>query len=298
MRQAENKVRIEGLLSEINLRDIKFTKDGVEKEAVGGDIRVKVIQKISGEEKELSVPVYMFATKYTKKGTTNPAYESICNVKNDFVSIAAGGEEAADAIRITNADIRMNEFYAQDGRFISYPRINASFINKIDKATMKPEATFVVEMVVSGISEEIDTNGEATGRSLIKGIVPQYGNRVDVIPFYAESEGVIDAVNTYWEMNNTVRANGRLDFSFETKVMTIESGFGEPTEEYRTISKNDLIITGGSQEPLDEEFAFSHGEIQTALTERKARLEAQKDKDMNKGKEATDKTKGFKDLGF
>lgn len=298
MRQAENRVKVEGILNEIDLRDITYKKNGADTEAVAGSITVKVIQKVSGEEKELSVPVHMFASKYTNKGTLNPAYESICKVKDEFVSVAAAGEDKADCIRITNGNIRMNEFYSQDGRFISQPRINASFVNKIKRETMKMEASFIVEFVVSGMTEEIGTNGEETGRTVVKAILPQYGGRVDVVSFYAESDGVIDAINNYWETNNTVRANGRLDFSFQTQVITRDGGFGEPVEEYRTISKSDLIITGGSQEPLEDEFAFSHDEIQTALTERKTRLEAQKEKDMNKAPKAAPQDNGFKDLGF
>ena len=100
----------------------------------------------------------MFSSKYTNKGSLNPAYESIKRVKDEYVSIAAAGEEGADAIRITNGDIRMNEFYSQDGRFISTPRINASFVNKISREQMKMEATFITEFVVHSITEEIDAN--------------------------------------------------------------------------------------------------------------------------------------------
>lgn len=300
MRQAENKVRIEGLLAEIDLRDITYKKNGKDTEAVAGQITVKVNQKISGEDRELSIPVHMFSSKYTNKGSLNPAYESIKRVKDEYVSIAAAGEEGADAIRITNGDIRMNEFYSQDGRFISTPRINASFVNKISREQMKMEATFVTEFVVHSITEEIDANGDETGRSLIKAIIPQYGNRVDVVTFCAESEGVIDAINNFWEPNTTVRANGRVDFSFETKLVTKNVGFGEPVEEYRTVSKNNLVITGGSEEPLDEDYAFAHDDIQKALTERKVRLEELKDRGMAKSKSTETKapTASFEDLGF
>lgn len=303
IRQAENKCKIEGILSEINLQPITFKKNGVDAEAIGGNIVVKVTQKITGVEKELSIPVHMFATKLTNKGTANPAYESIMRLKEDFVSIAAAGnEEDADCVRITNGNIRMNEFYGADGRFISTPRINASFINKIKKSECHSEATFTTEFVVSGKSEEIGSDGEPTGRYMIKGILPQYGGKVDVVPFYAESEGVIDAVSTYWNVNDTVRANGRIDFSHETKTFTKEVDFGEPIEEIRTITKSNLIITGGSQEPLDGEFGYNHDEIQAALTERKQRIEAQRDKDMMKRTShkaaPAQSNQGFADLGF
>ena len=303
LRQAENKIKIEGILSEIDLKPGSFKKDGKDMESIGGSIIIKVTQKISGEEKELSIPVHMFASKLTNKGTPNPAYESIKKVADEFTSIAAAGSEAgADRVRITGASIRMNEYYAADGRLISFPRVNASFVSKINATDCKPEATFTTEMVIAAKNEELNKDGEPTGRYRIDAIIPQYGGKVDVVPFFAQSESVIDAVSTYWEIGDTVKANGRLDFSATTETIIEEVDFGEPIEKTRTINRSDLIITGGSQEPLDGDFAYDGGAIQEALAERKARLEAQKDKDMSraaaKAAPPADTKNGFADLGF
>lgn len=304
LRQAENRVRIEGILAEIDIKPGTFNKNGQTMESIGGSITVKVTQKISGEEKELAIPIHMFASKLTNKGTPNPAYESIKKIADEYISIAASenGEDGADRVRITNASIRMNEYYSQDGRLISFPRVNASFVQKINKSDCKPEATYMTEFVVAQKNEEIDRNGEETGRYRIDAIIPQYGGKVDVVPMYAQSPGVIDAVKTYWEVGNTVKANGRLDFSATTETTIEEVDFGEPIEKTRTINRSDLIITGGSQEPLEGDFAFDNDEIQNALAERKLRLEKQKDRDMSRA--ATRQTPaptakhGFQDLGF
>lgn len=304
LRQAENRCKIEGVLAEIDIKPGTFNKNGQTMESIGGSITVKVTQKISGEEKELAIPIHMFASKLTNKGTPNPAYESIKRIADEYVSIAASenGEDGADRVRITNASIRMNEYYSQDGRLISFPRVNASFVQKINKSDCKPEATYMTEFVVANKSEEIDNHGEETGRYRIDAIIPQYGGKVDVVPMYAQSPGVIDAVKTYWEIGNTVKANGRLDFSATTETTIEEVDFGEPIEKTRTINRSDLIITGGSQEPLEGDFAFDEGEIQNALAERKLRLEKQKDRDMSRA--ATRQTPapaakhGFQDLGF
>ena len=304
LRQAENRVRIEGILAEIDIKPGSFNKNGQMMESIGGSITVKVTQKISGEEKELAIPVHMFASKLTNKGTPNPAYESIKKIADEYVSIAASenGEEGADRVRITGASIRMNEYYSADGRLISFPRVNASFVNRISKSECKPEATYTAEFVVANKDEELDRNGEPTGRYRIDAIIPQYGGRVDVVPMFAQSKGVIDAVSTYWEVGNTVKANGRLDFSATTETTLEEVDFGEPIEKTRTINRSDLIITGGSQEPLEGEFAFDNAEIQNALAERKLRLEKQKDRDMSRAatRQAPAPTtkNGFTDLGF
>lgn len=303
LREAENRVKIEGILAEVNIEPTTFNKNGQQVEALRGTITVNVTQKICGEEKDLAIPVHMFAPKLTNAGRPNPAYESIKRVKNEFTSIAAaGGVEGADRIRITGAKITMNEYYGGDGRLISFPRITSSFFNKVSEGDFKPEATFSVEFVVAKKGDEIGRNGEPTGRYRIDAILPQYGGKVDVIPFYAQSEGVISAVSTYWEVGDTVRANGRLNFSSKSEITLEEVDFGEPIEKVKTINVSDLIITGGSQEPVDEEFAFDAGEIQTALADRKARLEGQKNRDMSRTttKAAPPKKSGhgFDDLGF
>ena len=303
LRQAENRVKIEGILSEVDIKPGTFKKNGATQESIGGTITVKVVQKINDVEKELMIPVHMFASKLTNRGTPNPAYESIKKVASEFTSIAAAGnEDEADRIRITNANVRMNEYYSADGRLISFPRINASFVSKIKSGECRSEATFEIEFVVAKKDEETDRNGDPTGRYKIDAILPQYGGKVDVIPLYAESEGVINAVSTYWEVGDTVKASGRLDFSSKTEVTLEEVDFGEPIEKIRTINKSDLIITGGSQEPLSGDFAFDNGEIQQALADRKVRLEAQKERDMSRtsAKKAPPQVanNGFADLGF
>lgn len=301
LRQAENKCKIEGILAEIDIKPGTFNKNGQTMESIGGSILVKVTQKINGEEKELAIPVHMFASKLTNKGTPNPAYASIKTVMDEFTSIASSenGEEGADRVRITNASVRMNEYYGADGRFISFPRVNASFVNKINKSDCNPEATFSMEFVVAAKNEEI-VNDEPTGRYRIDGIVPQYGGKVDVVPMYAQNEKAIDAVSTLWEVGDTVKASGRLDFSATTETIIEEVDFGEPIEKTRTINRSDLIITGGSN-PLEGDFAFDNAEIQAALAERKTKLEKQKDRDMSRAaqKQAPAKASaGFDDLGF
>jgi hypothetical protein len=304
LKQAENRCKIEGILSEIDLKPTSFMKNGKNMDAIGGSIIVKVVQKISGKEKELMIPVHMFASRITNKGTPNPAYESIKKVMDEYVSIAAAGnEEQADRIRITNANIRMNEYYAQDGRLVSFPRVNASFISKIRKDECKPEATFTAQFAVGKKDEELNRNGEPTGRYRIDALLPQYGGKVDVVPLYAESEGVISAISTYWEVGDTVKANGRLDFSSTTDVTYQEVDFGEPVEQVRTINKSDLIITGGSQEPLEGDLAYADSEIRNGLAERKARLDRMKDAvesgaNRIKTASAPSKKAGFDDLGF
>ena len=297
LRQAENRVKIEGILSEIDIKTSTFKKDGRDMDAIGGTIIVKVTQKMGDQDKELAIPVHMFAAKFTNKGTPNPAYASIEKIANDFVSIASAGDEAkADCVRLTNASVRMNEYYSQNGNFVSFPRINSSFFQKVRKDELEPEATFNVQFVVTNKAEEVDANGDVTGRYIITGALPQYGDVVDVVKFYCESEGVINAVSTYWEIGDTVQAHGKLNFSQKTETITEESDFGDAISRQRTISVSEPIITGGTQEPLGDELSYTNDEIRDGLARRKAKLEAEKDKAAHKA--APQKNVGFDDLGF
>ena len=77
LREAENIVRIEGILSETDLKYGSFEKNGNKVNSIGGVIKIQVNQEINGESVTLEVPVHMFASEYTNKGTKNPAYQSI-----------------------------------------------------------------------------------------------------------------------------------------------------------------------------------------------------------------------------
>ena len=301
IREAENVVRIEGILSETDLKYSTFEKNGEKKNSIGGVIKIQVNQEINGESVTLEVPVHMFASEYTNKGTKNPAYQSIERIMNEYTSIAAaGGTANADCVRVTNGKVTMNEYYGQDGRLISFPRITASFVNKVKADEVAPKAEFSTQFVVAKKQMEMDNEGIETGRYKVTGIVPQYGGRVDVIEFVTANPKVIEAVKQYWTENDTVSAVGRLNFSSRTETVIKEVDFGEPQETTRTISVSELVITGGSSTPLDGELAYDMSDIQAALAERKTRLDASKTKSAagktRKAPEAP--SKGTIDLGF
>lgn len=308
MRQAANRVKIEGILAETDLKYGSFQKNGETVESIGGSIKVLVHQEINGVATALEVPVYMFSSKYTKTGKINPSYESIEKVMKEFVSIAAaGGESQADRVRITNADIRMNEFAGQNGQIVSQPRIHASFVSRAI-GDFKPEATFSLEFMVSSIAHAVDKEGvELDPAKLnVEVIVPQYtapgatAPNVDLVPLVAVNPNVINAVESYWEAGSCYKASGRLNFSSRTEEVVEQVDFGEATTKVRTINVSEFIITGGSQSPLEGDFAFDMDEIKAGMAARKTRLD-----DVKSGKVAANKkvpapttTKGKLDLGF
>jgi hypothetical protein len=287
IRQAFNQVEIEGILSEINLDYKSYTDaSGKTVEAIGGDVKVRVRQVINkGEEPAtLEIPVFMFSQKFKKDGTPNASYASIQDIKENFTSInMAGGENGADGIRFVGkyCSLEMNEFYNQKGQLVSYPRVKASFASKVERTKVKEKANFTVELMVSDMIEE-EINDEATGRLIVVGSVPQYGGKVDVIKFIASNEGVVSGIQQMWAEADTVKASGKLNFTSRTETYIPEVALGEAEEQTRTISVSELIITGGT-EAYDQN-AFELEDVRQGLTERKSRLEAQKEKDKSGAK--------------
>ena len=302
LRQAENKVRIEGILSEINLKYGSFVKNGATVDNIGGNIKVLVHQTINGEDVSLEIPVYMFATKFTNAGKPNPAYESIEKVMTEYVSIASGvGEAGADKIRITNGNIRMNEYYNQQGQLVSFPRVNASFVTKAT-GEFRPEASWSLEFAVSSMDFVTDADGvEVEPKKLrIKVIVPQYGGKVDTMEFYATNPRVIDAITSYWENQKTYSAKGRLNFTSTTREIIEECDFGEPDVHIQTVSVSELIVTKGTQSAMEDDMEFKPADLAAALKEHKAYLETLKDKTSQKPHSTPAPTSSNQefDLGF
>ena len=303
-RQAENKVKIEGILSETDLKYGSFVKNGETIESIGGTIKI-LVEKDGAAP--LEIPVHMFSTKRTRAGGINPAYESIEKVMKDFVSIAAAGDVAkADRVRITSGNIRMNEFIGQNDQLVSQPRIHASFVSKVT-GEFRPEASFSAEFMVSNIERVVDKDGVEVdpAKLRVQVIIPQYTAptadvmNVDLVTFYATAPSVISAIETYWEAGGCYRANGHLNFSSRSEEVIEEVDFGEAQRKVRTISVSEFLIAGGSQDPLDGDFAFSIEDIKAGMAARKQRLEDMKNnRSVAKNTPAPSTSKGKTDLGF
>jgi hypothetical protein len=307
MRQAENRVKIEGILAETDLRYTSYEKNGQTVEAIGGQIKVLVHQEINGTQTTLEIPVQMFSRKYKNNGGINPSYTSIEKVMKEYVSIAAAGSEAqADKIRLTGS-ITMNEFLGRGGNVVSQVRIKASFVS-LAVGDFKPEASFNLEFMVSSISRVTDADGVEVDPAKLKieVIVPQYSApdatvpNVDLVPLVATAPGVINAIENYWNAGECYKASGRLNFTSRTEEVVESVDFGEATSHARTVNVGELVVTGGSQAPLEGDFAFDMDEIKAGMAARKTRLENVKSGETAVTKKAPAQTgsKGKLDLGF
>ena len=277
MRISENQVKIEGILSEVGLETATFNRKGQATECIRGTIKIRVEQDINGTMTTMEVPVSAFASRYTNAGAENPAYNSLKDVMENYKSIAACGNiDDADRVRITNGSLQENVFYAKNGDLVNTSRISASFINKIAKNECKPEATFTATIVVGNKSDELDRDGTPTNRLNVNGVIIQYGERADLIKFIVAKPDAKNHIEQYWNDGDTVRVQGKVNFSSKTEYIEEEVGFGEPIKTAKTTSVHELLIESGSAGCLEGDAAYDIKYIQSALAARKVRIEETK----------------------
>lgn len=285
MRECINEVTIEGILSENNLRYSTYTKEGREVEAISGDVKIRLEQVINGETKEIEIPVYFFTNKITKAGKQSVAYDSLETVMKEYISIAASDIDRADRIRINGTGrLSENVYFLENGNKIESPRIQAQFITRVRKENYKPEATFAAEFVVTEKGYVLDKDGIETSDYSLLGAVVGYNDRLDLLKFTANSPNVINVVSSYWDVGDTVRAQGKLNFSQEVKLISQDVDFGEPIVRKETKKTTQLLITGGSQTPLEGELAYNPEDVRQAMKARLYNLEKKRESDMAKAK--------------
>ena len=296
-----NNVVGEGVLSEIGLERSSYVKDGVKFECIRGDVKVRVVTPIEqgGEPAELEVPVRFFTKKLTNAGNENPAYANLADIIDNGKSIAAVGAEDADCVRVTGARIAMQEYYTPDGRFVSFPSVNGSFINVVKRGDMEPKAKAEIEMVVQSMKHLTDKEGIETGALQINGITVGYGEYTDIIPFVTSNPKYVAAIEASYSEGDIMKVVACLNFSSRTEKSYEEVAIGEPIERVRTINVSDLVIASVAPSNLSDGDIDS-ADLQACLAKRTARIEAAREKanakkngDRNKNTEKAKVNLGF-----
>lgn len=265
--QATNKLNIVGKLLDATFREGE-TKDHKPYESCNFTVRVK--QMVNGVEEVSEIPVSLFASKYTNAGTPHPGYKNIQDMKT-MKTVQDYGEAEASMVRMTSATVRENNYVSRNGQLINTWQIGTSFISEGGKSEI---ASFNIDVYIMDMHPEYDKEGEETGRLILKGAIVQYGGKLDIIEFIVEGADKVNYVSRNWEINNTVNIGGRVRYtSKEVNRAASENSWGEEIPEASTQMVRELIITRGSEEPFDEEFAYDPNEIRKAFNVRKALLE-------------------------
>lgn len=290
IRQANAKVSVEGLLSDMDLKE--EMKDGVN--VISGKLTLK-----TSDVNFVQFPINI--REKTKAGTDNRAYPGIKTVMNEYKSIASVGEANADIVRTTG---ELNMYHSQNGNdIVSY---KSNFFNRIaNPADAKYHATFDVEMFISQIIPEMTNEGEETGRILVKGWVPMYENGIEPLALVADTE-VADTVESIFEAGQTVDFWGDIINNRIVKTTEIPAAIGKPKVETKISYKNELVITGASdpyEEGVTPEKPYDPEVIKACIQERTTRIESQKEQASRNNTKSTTRPSGASrgrtlDLGF
>lgn len=294
LREAENKVFIEGIVSEVNL-EIKQING---KDAITGDIVVQISD-------DAICTVDVFSSKFKKDGSENSVFKGLCTVKDEYKSIAKVGKDEADKVRISGAKLVVNDYYNNAGMLKSDVKVQTNFINRLKAGEeLNPKATFEVETFIHKIADQVDTKtGEVTGNKIISGLVPVYNGKIVPMDFIVNDPEIIQGVESLYEPGQTIKLYGDVNISITTIKTLVPVAIGKPKEVINTVTTRELIVTGGS-EPYTEDNpnVFSIETIKNAMAVRTEMLEElKKKKDAPKnsgGKTASSTPKSGKALPF
>ena len=236
------------------------------------NVIVRVEQDIEGKNSIHEIPVGFFASPYTNGGKENPMYRNIQTLK-ELKTIQSHGVNGADTVRLTKANLRENFFVARSGQLIDGWQLRGAFCSTV-KEGAKETATFNVDVFILDMKDEVNAEGDTTGRFIIKGAVVQYGGTIDVFDFIVEAPDKADYLQRTLEVGQTMRLGGHIRFTTEeVQRPATMSSWGENIEGDSTRTIRELIVTGGADEPYDEEFGYDPVEIKKALNARKAKIE-------------------------
>lgn len=266
MVQASQKLNLVGKLLDVNFGSGTLS-DGRKYERATATIQVT--QSVTGREETSEIPASFFATEFTSTGKNNPAWKSLQDLKM-MKTVQNVGIDNASTVRITGAQLQENNFVSRNGQLINGWQLRCSFINETN---LKEAATFNVEIFIMSIDDEIDSNGEETGRLKIKGGIVQYNGRLDVLDFVVENPDAIDFIRRNWENNDTLMARGYLRVTSVEEKRPSGGGWGEEIPDTTTKYVRELIISTGDDEGREEEFAYDPSEIKKAFNVRKAEIE-------------------------
>lgn len=236
LRQAEGKTETVGILSD---KDLSITTENG-KTVIKGNVTVKV-----SDTNFIQYGIYI--NEITKDGKENKCFSPMKKVMEEYKSIADVGEDEADKIRITG---NFNLFTSKNGDAkVGY---KTNFVHKDISKNFTPHSEFnELEVYVTKVYDEMDSEQNETGRVIVKGYVPTY-NSIEEISLVAEKD-IAEAVKETYKKGDTVAFNGRIENNRITVTREIPVAIGKPKIETKTTYKNDIIIEGASEAYADSE---------------------------------------------
>lgn len=264
-----NELQICGRLSDITFSNGKLS-DGRPWESATANILVT--QTVNGVEETSTDSVKIFATPMTAKGTVSSSWQNIQEMKN-WDTIQNVGFDRAQKVVANRCELQENSFVStRSGQIISGFAIKGMFLTKT-KAEDKANGT--VHGFVLDLHEEVDKEGEETGRLIIRTGIVGYGPKLSIVEFIVEgAERVENTRRMGIEPNQTIRITyyPRIISKEESVVSSDETGgWGEEFVSTVTRTVRELMVTG--IHTVDEEFSYDPDDIKLLFNKRKAELE-------------------------
>ena len=221
LRQADAKVTVAGIVSDKKLE--MTTKDGVR--TIEGTLTIKTADTNF-------VQMRVRCSDKKKDGSENKTFTGVMTVMNEYKSIADVGEDEADRVR-TSGQINLFRSNNNGNEIVSY---TSNFFNRIKaNQEFEPKAEFEIE--------EINKDGEETGRYKIVGWVPTF-NGIEPLDLIVPEE-LADQVSNIYEPKQTARFYGNIVQNVTYETIERPMAFGVKKESKANFI-NELVVTGGS----------------------------------------------------
>lgn len=260
LRQADAFVTVEGILSEKKLEEVTGS-DG--KRTIKGSVSVKV-----GDTNFITLNVWV--NEFTSKGDVNNAFAGMKTVMNEYQSIAEVGEEAATKVFCKRGQLQPNSYVGKEDLMVhTGVRYSVSYLTRVAPDKFSPRAEFGVEGFINTILEEMDKEGQPTGRLKMGLYVPTYRG-VEPLEVIVPEEIASD-FDSNFDRGQTTKIYGDILNCSIVKEKEIKLVVGGVRKEKSTSWINELRATG-AEAAYDDGREYDSEAIQKGLVERELRL--------------------------
>ena len=272
LRESINNVEIIGTLKKIDTIEEKVSRAG--KEFITGKVTIEVVDG----ERVNNIQIRFFSNKYKNNGELNGIYKGYKTVMDEY--------EVGQRVRITG-DLRLEEYYSQNGSLTSFNSVNALFFNRVeDGEDFRQKAIATIDMVVENIQPKMDAEGIPTAVHDVEAFTVGYNSRIIPLKNLVISEQLAEQFSSMYYPGTTGKITLKIN-NFVEKEDIVEtqeqvSGFGstERVEQAATNFTNNLEIIGGDLPYSDGVNEYSPEDIEQAHKTRALALQQLKESSM------------------
>lgn len=166
LREGSNNVEIIGTVKKVKLEE-KVSKNG--KGLITGEVIVEV--KEPSLNRVNNIKVKLFQMKHKKDGSINGIFKGYKTVQEEW--------NPGDRCRI-NGSIDLNRYFNGQGQLVEFNEVKGLFCNRLEgeDANRPDKAIATVDMIVRGITSELDADGIPTENLEVDAMSIAYGPKV------------------------------------------------------------------------------------------------------------------------